>query len=88
MKEFNEIILGKGLFTSVKGQLCLTDQEGQVEIEYPPHRKFFFLTFLIQIKKKFFFKKRTLFNEASDTRMLYLSKIGPVYIYYTCVLYI
>ena len=59
MKEFNEIILGKGLFTSVKGQLCLTkehlgDQEGQVEIEYPPHRKFFFLTFLIQIKKKFF----------------------------------
>ena len=47
MKEFNEIILGKGLFTSVKGQLCLTkehlgDQEGQVEIEYPPHRKFFF----------------------------------------------
>ena len=63
MKEFNEIVLGKGLFTSVKGQLCLTkghlgNQEGQVKIEYLTHQKKF-LTLYIQIKKTFSFKKGT-----------------------------
>ena len=60
MKELNGIFLEKGLFVSIKGQLSLTkwhlgDQEGQVEIEYSPHRKLF-LTLLIQIKKSFFQK--------------------------------
>ena len=37
MKELNEIVLGKGLFTSIKGQLCLTTghldyREGQMEV--------------------------------------------------------
>ena len=41
MKEFNQIVLRKGLFASVEGKLCLTkehlaNQEGQVEVEYPP----------------------------------------------------
>ena len=38
MKEFNEIIHGKGFFASIKGKLCITkghlgNQKGQVEIE-------------------------------------------------------
>ena len=69
MKELNEVVLGKGLFVSIEGQLSLTkghmsDQEGEVEIEYLPHWKLF-LTFFIQIKKKIFFKKGN-FKEASD----------------------
>ena len=62
MKELNEIDLGKGLFTSVEGKLCLTkghlgNREGQVEVEYSPHWKLL-LIFLTQIfKKSFFFKK-------------------------------
>ena len=36
-----------------------------------------FWRLLIQIKKKFFFSTRWLFNEASNPWMLYLSKIGP-----------
>ena len=42
----------------------------------PPHRKLL-LTLLIQIKEKFFFKKRTLFNETPDPQTPYFSKIGP-----------
>ena len=46
MKEFNEIVLEKGLFTLVKGQFCLIkrylgDKEWQMEIEYPLIRSFF-----------------------------------------------
>ena len=57
MKELNAILLGKGLFVSIKGQLSLTkghlgDQKGKAEIEYPPRQKF--LTLLIQIKKTIF----------------------------------
>ena len=45
MKELNAILLGKGLFVSIKGQLSLTkghvgDQKGKAEIEYPPRQKF------------------------------------------------
>ena len=50
MKELNEIVLGKGLFVSIKGPLCLTkghlgDQEGQVEIKYRNLSKFSLDTF-------------------------------------------
>ena len=36
----NQVILGKGLFTSIKGHLCLIkghldNPEGQVEVEFP-----------------------------------------------------
>ena len=39
MKELNEIVLGEGIFISIKGQVCLTkghlgNQEGQVEVKY------------------------------------------------------
>ena len=38
MKEFIQIVLGKGLFLSIKGHLCLTKEhlanlEGQVEMQ-------------------------------------------------------
>ena len=77
MKEFDQIILQKGRFPSIKGNLCLTkghldNPEGQVEVESPPNRKLILISF-IYIKKKFFFffffKKGT-FNEASDPRTL------------------
>ena len=60
-KEFHEIVLGKGLFVSINGQLCLTkrhlvNQEGKVEVKYLPHRKLY-LTLSIHIKKNFFFQK-------------------------------
>ena len=40
MKELNQNILGKGLFTSIKKHLCLTKEyldnpEGAVEVESP-----------------------------------------------------
>ena len=40
MKELNGIAFGKGLFVSIKEQLCMTkghmyDQEGQVVIAFP-----------------------------------------------------
>ena len=40
MKEFSQIALGKKLFVSIKGKLCLTkghlaNPEGQVEIKSP-----------------------------------------------------
>ena len=78
MKEFSQIVHGKGLFVSIKGHLCLTkdhlaNPEGQVEIEFL-HWKLF-LTLLNQIKKKIKIK-RALFNQASDPRMLYPSRIG------------
>ena len=46
LKELNEIVIGKWLFASIKGQLCLIkgrlgNQEGHVEVEYPPHWKLF-----------------------------------------------
>ena len=77
MKEFSQIVHGKGLFVSIKGHLCLTkdhlaNPEGQVEIEFL-HWKLF-LTLLNQIKKKIKIK-RALFNQASDPRMLYPSRI-------------
>ena len=78
MKEFNENILIKRFFTSIKRELCLTkgplgNQEGQVKIKYPLIRICF--RHLIQIKKNVF-SKRALFNEVYDPWMLYLSKIG------------
>ena len=77
----NEIVPGKWPFASIKRQCCLTkghlgNQEGHMEVEYPLHMKLF-LTPLIQIKKKFFFKKGHLFNEVSDPWMLYLFEIVP-----------
>ena len=40
MKELDQIVLQKGLFTSIKGHLCLTkghldNPKGQVEVESP-----------------------------------------------------
>ena len=60
MKELNEIALGKRIFIYIKGQFCLKIghlgyQKGHMEVKYPPYRKLF-LTLLIQIKKKLFFK--------------------------------
>ena len=80
MKELDQIALQEGLFASIKEHLCLTkghldSPEGQVEVESPPNRKLFLISF-IDIRKKTFFKKDT-FNEASDLRTLYLSRIGP-----------
>ena len=48
---------------------CLTkghldNPEGQVEVDSPPNRKLFLISF-IHIKKKFFFKKGT-FNKVPD----------------------
>ena len=72
MKEFDQIILQKGRFPSIKGNLCLTkghldNPEGQVEVESPPNRKLILISF-IYIKKKiffffFFFSKRALLTK-------------------------
>ena len=40
IKEFSQTVLGKGLYVSIKGYLCLTrghlaNPEGQVEIKFP-----------------------------------------------------
>ena len=63
MKKLNQIIIQKGLFASIKENLCLTrghldNSEGQVEIESPNCK--LFLISLIHIKKKIFFSKSTL----------------------------
>ena len=60
MKELNEIVLRKRLFTSIIWQLCLTKAQlsyhkGHMEVEYTLHWKLF-LTLLIQIKKNLFSK--------------------------------
>ena len=79
MKELDQIVLQKGLFASIKGHLCLAkghldNPKGQVGVESPPNRKLFLeVSFIVSF---FFFKKGT-FNVVSDTRTLYLSKIGP-----------
>ena len=61
IKTSNQIILGKGLFTSIKEHLCLTkghlvNPEGPMKVESPQNRDMF-LTRLIQIKKKYFFQE-------------------------------
>ena len=81
IKESNEVVLGKWLFASIKGQICLAEgylgnQEEHMEVEYPLHQKLF-STLLIQIKEKLFFSKRAVFNEVSNPQTFYLSKIGP-----------
>ena len=77
---YNHNVLKKGLFVSIKGHFCLTkghlDQKGGWRSNLPLLEVVFcHLTLLIQILF-FFFSKRVLFNEASDPRTLYLSKIG------------
>ena len=59
MKEFNQIVLQKEFFASIKEHLCLTkghldNPEGQVEVE-PPNRKLFLISF-IHIRKNVFSK--------------------------------
>ena len=76
----NEIVLEKGLFTSIRRHLCLAKghldyPEGQVEVEYPLNGSW--LDTFDSNQEKVFFSKMTLFNELSDPRKLYLSKIGP-----------
>ena len=53
----------------------LDHPEGQVEVDSPPNRKLFLISF-IYIEQNIFFEKGT-FNEASNPRTLYLIKIGP-----------
>ena len=60
MKEFNENILIKRFFTSIKRELCLTkgplgNQEGQVKIKYPLIR-ICFRHFWFKLRKTFFQK--------------------------------
>ena len=60
IKEFNSIILGKGLFASIDVKLCLTkghlgNQEGQVKMKY----RICFWHFWVKLNKNFFFKKGT-----------------------------
>ena len=62
MRELNQVIRGKELFSSIKGQSRRTGGE-----RIPPNRKLF-LTYLIQIEKKQFF--------ASGNLTLYLSKMA------------
>ena len=81
MKEFNQIVLQKEFFASIKEHLCLTkghldNPEGQVKV-VPPNRKLFLISF-IHIRKNVFFKNGT-FNEASNPQTLYLCKICPAY---------
>ena len=83
MKELNKIVLGKGLFASIKGELCLTkwhldNHKRQLEIEYPLTGSCFWLFWF---KLRFFFKMG-LFNKGSDpwtlidTDMCYKTSIG------------
>ena len=84
MKELNQIVLQKGLFTSIKGQLCLTkgtwttqkDRQRLNPPPPPPNQKLFLISFVC-IKKNNFFSKKGTFNKAYNPGMLYLSKIGP-----------
>ena len=81
IKELNQIIIGKWPFFSIKGHLCLTkghwdNPEGPVEVEFPPTGSCFWHVWF-KLRKRIFSKKGT-FNEVSDPRTLYLSKIGPV----------
>ena len=60
IKEFNENILGKKFFTSIKWELCLTkgwlgNQEGQVKIKYLLIRICFW-HFWFKLRKTFFQK--------------------------------
>ena len=46
MKELDQIVFLEGLFTSIKGQLCLTkdylsNPVGQAEVEFPLIRSYF-----------------------------------------------
>ena len=81
MKELDQIFLQEGVFASIKGYLCLTKghnwtiQKDRWRLN-STKSEVIFDKFYIYIKKEFFFKKST-FNEASNPRMLYLSKIGP-----------
>ena len=80
MTELNETALGKSV-----QQKGLFVKEGQVEVKYFPHWNFFFFErererVLTQTKKKLFFSNRVLFNEATEPRTFYVSKIGPAYI--------
>ena len=75
----NQIVLGKGLFTSIKGQLCLTKehfdfQERQVEVKSALTWCCFW-HFWFKSRKKIFLKN-CIFNKASDPWMLYLSNVG------------
>ena len=80
-RKLNQIVLEKGLFASIKGNLCLTKghldyPEWQVQIEST-------LTGICfdtwdSDKEKVIFSKKALFNKASNPWALYFSKIGHV----------
>ena len=51
MKELDQTVLQKGLFTSIKGYFYLTkghldNPEGHVEVESSPNRKLFLISFI------------------------------------------
>ena len=83
LKRKNWIILSSNfvLFASIKGHqlfykraLRQSREEGWGQTTLNPK---LFLKRLIEIKNSFFLKKTGTFKKASDTRNLYLSKIGP-----------
>ena len=75
MKKISQIVLGKGLFVSIKGHFCLTkghlaNVERQLEIKSTSSEVILILPIKIKKKKS----KRAFFNKASDLWTLYLSK--------------
>ena len=81
MKEKNQIIFWKGLFTSIKRHLCLTREHmanlGLVEVESPLIRSCFWQVWSKLRNLFFFFPQKEHFKKVSDPWRLYLSKIGP-----------
>ena len=79
MKELDQIILQKGLFTSIKGHLYLTkghldNPEGEVQVESSLIGKLFLINFIYIKDNNYFFKTST-FNEASDPgRLIFLKQ--------------
>ena len=67
IKKLIQVVLGKGLFVSVKDHLHLANVGLQMKIKSTSLEEFLIL--LIQI-----FKKKPLFNKLSDIWTLYLSK--------------
>ena len=61
MKESNEVVLGKRLFASIKGQICLTKEHFGFDSN----------------QEKVFFSERALFDKASDSRTLLLFQNRP-----------
>ena len=80
MKEMNEIVLGKGLFSSKKGNFVWQKgtwivKKGRWRLNTPLIGSCLW-DFWFKLRKSFFFKKGT-FSKGSDPQMLHFSKIGP-----------